>query len=411
MQVSDKIKIEDYNYPLPDSRIAKFPLQKRDESKLLVFKNGEISQAVFKDVAEYLPKKSILVYNETKVIQARLNFVKATGAGIEIFCLEPVEPSNDFQLAFQQKNKISWKCFVGNSKRWKSGLLSKAILLGENKTVLFAKRIKILDEASLITFEWEGDFTFGELLENIGQTPIPPYLNRKAELSDKENYQTVYAQHKGSVAAPTAGLHFTPAVFAKLQQKKIPNAKLTLHVGAGTFKPVVADNISDHVMHFEQIIISKNTIQTLHDFLPGNIVAVGTTSVRSLESLYWFGLKLIKGKVESKEIFVEQWDPYQYETENLPGAKTVLSTILAMMEEKNLEYISGSTQLMILPGYNYQLVRGMLTNFHQPKSTLLLLVSAFIGKKWEEVYKYALDQDFRFLSYGDSCLFLPERNE
>lgn len=407
IKTNRNINIADFDYNLPEERIAKFPLEVRDASKLLICERDQVSQDVFSHVADHLPAGSLLVFNETKVIQARLVFRKETGARIEIFCLEPVEPHTDFQLAFQERNRLTWKCFVGNSKRWKSGELELNIEVNGQAVALKAERISRSEESSLVSFYWDNPgFTFSEILENSGMTPIPPYLNRQPVESDKSRYQTIYAHNKGSVAAPTAGLHFTDKVFNSLQKKGISETKVTLHVGAGTFKPVVSQTVGEHVMHFEKIIISKATIMDLLKIQPGKIIAVGTTSVRTLESLYWYGLKLMNTKSPPKEIYIEQWDPYSYDQEDLPETSVVLKAILDYMEKEGLDHLSGSTQLMILPGYKYRIIKGMITNFHQPKSTLLLLVAAFLGDKWKEVYQYALDHDFRFLSYGDSCLFL-----
>lgn len=399
------IRIEDYDYPLPEERIAKYPLPERDASKLLMLKNNNITQNSFRSISAHLPTGSLLVFNETRVIQARLLFSKETGARIEIFCLQPLWPQTDFQLAFQQKQKVRWKCLVGNSKRWKSGKLKMNIPHKGPDILLEAERKSRTDEGSEIEFSWTGGLSFGEILELTGHTPIPPYLKRESEDSDKSRYQTVYARQEGSVAAPTAGLHFTERVFNDLKKKGIEDARLSLHVGAGTFKPVVASDVREHVMHYERVAVKRSTLERIIAFLPDKVIAVGTTSVRTLESLYWHALKVMNQNAPLNEIHIRQWDPYDHRSK-LPLAKEVLSMLLDKMKRQKLEYLQGSTQLMILPGYDYKIVKGMVTNFHQPKSTLLLLVSAFIGPRWKEVYQFALEHDFRFLSYGDSCLFL-----
>ncbi len=399
-----EIKIEDYNYPLSDERIAKYPLKQRDYSKLLYLENGNLSEKKFKEIPELLPKDSLLLFNETKVIQARLKFQKETGAKIEIFCLEPVEPVNDFQLAFQQTSPVVWKCMVGNAKRWKTGKL-KSIFNFHGKEICLEAEIKErLTDSWLINFEWDNpEIKFHEIIEQNGLTPLPPYLNREAEESDKDRYQTVYANFDGSVAAPTAGLHFTKNILEEIKQKGIKTAKLTLHVGAGTFKPVSAEKIADHEMHTERVIVSKETLLKIKNNLHKNIIPVGTTSMRTLESLFWMALKLKRG---NNSMSVDQWDPYQLEVPTEFNSLAALNILFKFLEEKGVESIIGETRLMIAPGYKFRFATGLITNFHQPKSTLLLLVSALIGKKWEEAYDFAMKNDFRFLSYGDSCLFL-----
>lgn len=397
------INIEDYNYDLPSDRIAKFPLGQRDESKLLVYKKGHLSQDVFKNIDQLLPSNSLLLFNDTKVIQARLRFFKESGAKIEIFCLEPVRPTSEIQLAFEQNSPVVWKCFIGNAKKWKEGSLKKMILIEDEEIEFFAKKVGMEGEAHLIEFSWDPiHFNFSQLLESAGLVPLPPYLNREAENEDKDRYQTIYAQHDGSVAAPTAGLHFTDEVFQKLVQKNIKTDEVILHVGAGTFKPVSADHIGDHEMHTEKIIVRKSTIENLLK-KDNKVIVVGTTTVRTLESLYWFGVKLM---VDESPVFsINQWDPYQEKYQLNNSMNEILETILAFMSKNELNELHGETQLMIAPGYQFKMVDILITNFHQPKSTLLLLVSAFIGEDWEKAYQYAYNNDFRFLSYGDSCLF------
>ena len=399
------IQIEEYNYNLPDERIAKFPLANRDQSKLLFLKKGQISEKKFVEIPGLLPKNSLLIFNETKVIRARLLFRKQTGALIEIFCLEPIKPSNDFQIAFQETSPVVWKCLVGNAKRWKSGELEMK-LQEDGKTILLkAKMVEKLTDAFLVRFSWEPvNLFFSEIIEQNGLVPLPPYLNREAEESDKTRYQTVYAKFDGSVAAPTAGLHFTDGLLDQIRQKGIECRKVTLHVGAGTFKPVIASSIVDHKMHTEKIMVSMCVLKQLGRKIGDPIIPVGTTSMRTLESLFWIGLKLYDG---DESLSVEQWDPYQLKIrEGFTSAKA-LEQIISYLEKNNLEELKAETRMMIAPGYEFKFCSGIVTNFHQPKSTLLLLVSAMIGKNWKTAYDFSLQNDFRFLSYGDSCLFLP----
>jgi S-adenosylmethionine:tRNA ribosyltransferase-isomerase len=399
------LKINDFDYPLTDDRIAKFPLKNRDDSKLLFLNGDRPEERKFKEIADLLPSNSLLVFNETKVIQARMIFQKKTGANIEIFCLEPVAPSNDFQLAFQLTSSVAWKCFVGNAKRWKNETLEMIIDCHGKEVVLKAEKKHILEEAFLIEFNWEPEnLTFSDIIESSGSVPIPPYLNRKTVASDKERYQTIYAKNDGSVAAPTAGLHFTEKILNEIEIKGIGIEKVTLHVGAGTFKPVSSETICNHEMHTEQIVIPLEALKNLYLKLDESIIAVGTTSLRTLESLFWMALKLKSG---DDHFDVQQWDPYQ-ECEFKMDAREAIRILIEYAENRNLKYLKGQTQLMIAPGYKFKIISGLITNFHQPKSTLLLLVSALIGDKWKAVYNFALQNDFRFLSYGDSCLFLSE---
>ncbi len=399
------IRIEEYDYHLPAEKIAKFPLEQRDLSKLLILKNNNLSQSIFKELPSHLPVDSLLVFNETKVIQARLQFIKPTGAQIEIFCLEPVEPNNDFQIAFTDKSPVIWKCLVGNSKRWKNNELTTKITIENEDVFLSAKKLKRLNDSFLIEFKWSGNRPFLEILDTAGKIPLPPYLGRKPVDSDKERYQTVYAKQHGSVAAPTAGLHFTRKIFQEIEKKGIKTEKVTLHVGAGTFKPVSSDKIGEHEMHTEKIIVKKETLENLLKNIDKTIIPVGTTSMRTLESLFWIALKL----KNNNDIIpsVKQWDPYELRIPNGFDVKTALETLIEFLEKNNFDELKSETKLMIAPGYNFKLAKGLITNFHQPKSTLLLLVSALIGERWKDVYNYALKNNFRFLSYGDSCLFLP----
>lgn len=401
---TEQIRIEEFNYPLPDERIAKFPLTKRDESKLLVYRNGKIDEAVFKQLSDYLPQGSMLVYNNTRVIQARMLFQKETGAQIEVFCLEPVIP-HDYALVFQQTESCSWLCLVGNLKKWKEGALHKTIRMGDKEVVLSAERIKTTGDSHLVRFSWNNpQVTFAELLDAAGILPIPPYLHRETRESDLQTYQTVYSKIKGSVAAPTAGLHFTPEVLAGLDAKGFTREEVTLHVGAGTFKPVKSEVIGDHEMHTEFISVRRSAIENIRTNL-GRIIAVGTTSIRTLESLYYMGRTLVNNPdATSEELVVTQWTPYNDAEE--VTAHEALTALLDYLDRNQTDTLLSATQIMIAPGYEFKIVKGIITNFHQPKSTLLLLISAFVNGNWKSIYNYALDNDFRFLSYGDSSLLL-----
>jgi len=404
MIVPGTIKIDDYNYSLPDDRIAKFPLEKREMSKLLFQKGSLVEERKFTELSGLLPENTLLVFNETKVVNARLIFKKSTGATIEIFCLEPVEPVNDFQLAYEQKSPVVWKCFIGNAKRWKSGSLELKFDINGKSLTLFAEKKEQLSEGYLVKFSWDKvDVTFLDIISNVGFIPIPPYLNRKANDQDSIRYQTVYAQYEGSVAAPTAGLHFTPGIIKELKNNGVETTKLTLHVGAGTFKPVVSETIANHEMHTEKVVVSLMSLKKILEKLVNPIIPVGTTSMRTVESLFWMAVKLNAGV---GEFVVEQWDPYELKVETGFGARQALSLLIKYLEVNNLTELKGETRLMIAPGYKFRIATGLITNFHQPKSTLLLLVSALIGKSWKDAYNFALANNFRFLSYGDSCLFL-----
>ena len=393
-----QINISDYNYELPDERIAKFPLEKRDSSKLLTYISGNVSTNVFSSLPEILPANSCLVFNNTRVIQARLEFFKSTGSRIEIFCLEPQDPSS-YELSLSSTQSCVWKCMVGNLKKWKAEVLKKEV--GTDNLILEAERLETNGNTSFIKFSWNNGVSFAEVLDLLGELPIPPYLNRKTQESDKTTYQTVYSKVKGSVAAPTAGLHFTPEVISALHGKGIKTMELTLHVGAGTFQPVKAEEIGGHAMHAEKIEVSRDFIENIIENL-GNIVAVGTTSVRTLESLYYLGVQLHSGDTK---LLVNQWEPYENKSELSP--KESLQAILNYMEQTQSNILYATTQIMIVPGYKFNIVNILITNFHQPKSTLLLLLAAFIGDKWRELYKYALENDYRFLSYGDSSVLIP----
>lgn len=401
------INIAEYDYPLPDERIAKYPLAERDASKLLIFKNNHIFENHFRNIGDYLPEKSILVFNETKVVRARLQFVKDSGAAIEVFCLEPITGNGDYQLAFSASSPVEWHCLVGNSRRWKDGALSMPLNIKEKEVILYAERLEKTDAYSLIRFSWEpADISFAEVLEAAGEIPLPPYLHREAEPSDRDRYQTVFAKYEGSVAAPTASLHLTKPLIAKLKEQGHTIEEVTLHVGAGTFRPVATDTIGEHEMHSESIIVKRQTIEHLHDNLARTIIPVGTTSMRTIESVYWIGVMLLEQGSEERNLHVNQWFPYQ-DREKLPSAKESLEAILKYLGMHHLDALHATTALMIAPSCPIMITKALITNFHQPKSTLLLLVSALIGDKWKEAYRFALEHDFRFLSYGDSCLFVP----
>ena len=405
MEETKHIHISDYNYPLPDERIAKFPLPVRDQSKLLIYRHGEVSETVFTSLPEYLEPGQLMIFNNTKVIQARLHFRKETGALIEIFCLEPIQP-NDYALNFQQTSHSAWLCMIGNLKKWKEGALHKEMTVKGKDIGLTATRGECRGTSHWIDFSWNNtEVTFADILEVFGELPIPPYLNRETQESDKETYQTVYSKIKGSVAAPTAGLHFTERVLQSLRDKGVDLEEVTLHVGAGTFKPVKSEEIEGHEMHTEYISVNRSTIDKLiaHN---GEAVAVGTTSVRTLESLYYIGCTIAQNpEANQEELHVKQWQPY--ETSPTLTATEALQNITDYMKRNNLDALHTSTQIIIAPGYEYHIVKRIVTNFHQPQSTLLLLVSAFVKGDWKRIYDYALSHDFRFLSYGDSSLLIP----
>ena len=404
MMKTKDIHISEYNYELPDERIAKFPLAERDTSKLLVYRHGTVCESVFHDLPSLLPQGALMVFNNTKVIQARLHFRKETGALIEVFLLEPAEPS-DYELMFQTTSRCSWLCLVGNLKKWREGTLTRTITIQDESVIVKATRRGEHGTSQWIDFEWSGERSFAEIIDAMGELPIPPYLNRETQESDKTTYQTVYSKIKGSVAAPTAGLHFTNRVLNDLDAHGIEREELTLHVGAGTFKPVKSDTIGQHEMHTEFVAVRRHTIERLlaHD---GHAIAVGTTSVRTLESLYYMGLKILMNPaIKEEELHVNQWEPY--EVEGNKDVKEVLQALLDWMIRHELTVLHSSTQIIIAPGYDYKIVKMLITNFHQPQSTLLLLVSAFVKGDWHKIYDYALAHDFRFLSYGDSSLLIP----
>lgn len=409
MQDPKHIHIADYNYPLPDERIAKYPKPTRDESKLLLYRKGEISEDTFRNLPNYLEEGALMVFNNTKVIQARLHFHKATGALIEVFCLEPHTP-HDYQVNFSTTRRVAWTCLIGNLKKWKEGRLERTIRVGSKDVVLTAERVGVSGTGHEVVFDWGDDsITFSEVLEAIGELPIPPYLNRDTEESDLKTYQTVYSKVKGSVAAPTAGLHFTDRVLKAIDEKGIERNEITLHVGAGTFKPVKSEEIGGHPMHSEWIAVKRESIERLlaHG---GKCIAVGTTSVRTLESLYYVGVLIHRHpEATQDDLHVPQWMPYDYAASPETKLTTVeaLQEVLDYLDRNNLPVLHTSTQIIIAPGYAYHIVNDIVTNFHQPQSTLLLLVSAFVGDDWHRIYDYALSHDFRFLSYGDSSLLQP----
>ncbi|MBS2212381.1 S-adenosylmethionine:tRNA ribosyltransferase-isomerase [Carboxylicivirga mesophila] len=402
--IKPNISISDYTYHLPDERIAKYPLSNRDASKLLIYKNKEIREDLFKNITEELPSKALLAFNNTKVIRARLRFQKLTGAQIEIFCLEPLSPA-EVQMAFDSRTATSWKCIVGNARKWKNEPLSQSFTIDNQTILLQIEKGERLGDAYSIRFSWDNpQISFAEIIEHIGLTPIPPYLNRETEDIDKDRYQTVYSEHQGSVAAPTAGLHFTEDILKMLTNNGHSLLNVTLHVGAGTFKPVKSEEIAGHEMHTEHFVIERNALERLIANKQ-QLIAVGTTSVRTLESLYWYGVRLLTG--HSINNGIEQWDPYNLSAKHT--TKEALTALLEYMNNNNLTYLAGKTAIIIVPGYHFKLINGLVTNFHQPQSTLLLLIGAIVGNKWRDIYNYALNNDFRFLSYGDSSLLMIEQ--
>ena len=404
------LSIKDFTYSLPEERIAKYPLTERDSSKLLIYKEGIITEDIYKNIAYHIPAHSLLVFNDTKVVEARLLFQKPTGGLIEIFCLEPHEQYPDIITAMQQQEKVIWHCLIGGASKWKHGqILEKKIIHNSKEVVLHARYIEKLADSFVIELSWnDQSLSFAEVLHLFGAIPLPPYIKRNVEASDAERYQTVYAQYEGSVAAPTAGLHFTDSILENLKGKNITKDFVTLHVGAGTFKPVKSATMQDHEMHAEHFTVSKSLIQNLVKHLDKKIVAVGTTSLRTLESLYWLGGK--QSIVDSRESIVEitQWEVYK-NNEHTISPQEALGNLVKWMDKKGLDRLTAKTQIMVAPGYNFKIANGLVTNFHQPQSTLLLLVAAFIGKQWSKVYDYALINNFRFLSYGDGSLLWKDQ--
>jgi S-adenosylmethionine:tRNA ribosyltransferase-isomerase len=401
-----ELSIKDFTYDLPEERIAKYPLPERDLSKLLIYQNQHLTEDTYQNIADYIPANSFLIFNNTKVVEARLLFEKPHGGKIEIFCLEPHEQYPDISSAMLQKGKVWWKCLVGGAKKWKQGsLISRIRKYDWEELILTASKIEQVSDSYVIELSWDKqELSFAEVLHLAGAIPLPPYLNRAVEEADKERYQTIYAKHDGSVAAPTAGLHFTDDLFEKLEKKNIRHDFVTLHVGAGTFKPVTSATMLEHEMHAEFIDVSKLFIDSLQKNLSQNIIAVGTTSLRTIESLYWLGVKTIfNPSINITELTVSQWDPYELPVSNITPSQALLS-LNDWLDKHAMKRLITKTQIIIAPGYLFRIIHALITNFHQPKSTLLLLVSAITGNNWKKIYQYALENDFRFLSYGDGCL-------
>jgi len=410
MKHPKELSILDYTYPIHEERIAAFPLAERDASKLLIYDQGTITTDTYRQLADYIPEDSLLVFNNTKVVEARLLFQKSTGGVIEVFCLEPHEQYADITSAMLQQGKVYWQCLVGGASKWKPGqVLEKRISYNGNEIMLQAAYIEKRAGCFIIELSWTPlSLSFAELLHAAGAIPLPPYIKRKAENSDTERYQTVYAKHDGSVAAPTAGLHFTEQLFQSLKEKNIRHDYVTLHVGAGTFKPVKAEKMDEHDMHAEWIDVSQYFIETLLKSLSGNIITVGTTSLRTVESLYWIGVKVVSGEWSVVSGGISQWEVYERKENNITAIES-LTALLNWMKGNKLERLVTKTQILIAPGYQFRIINGLVTNFHQPQSTLLLLVAALIGEDWRKVYEYALNNDFRFLSYGDGSLLWRKR--
>ena len=406
MTTQKNIRIDDFDYPLPDERIAFYPKESRTTSKLLVYRRGnhEITDSNFASLPDFLTPDMMVVFNDSKVIHARLLVHNATGAAIEIFCLEPLAPTTELSAALAQTGPVTWKCFVGNAKRWKQPLSFEVTVNGHNLTVT-AEKGRQVENAFEVHFSWQDrGVTFAEWVEAYGKTPLPPYIKRQAETGDETRYQTVYAHYDGSVAAPTAGLHFSKELLQDIENKGIETEYVTLHVGAGTFKPVTADTIGDHYMHDEQIVIRRELVEHLLRTTDKRIVAVGTTVTRSLESIFIIGAKLQLGL--PNPLHVEQWEVYENPAISTVSVEDALKAILHFLDEKGLEYVTASTRLMIVPSYSFKMMRAIITNFHQPKSTLLLLISADLGDAWRDIYQHALSHEYRFLSYGDANLYM-----
>lgn len=401
------IKIEEFTYELPDKNIAYHPMAPRDISKLLIYRQGEIEEGHYRNIADWIPEQSTLVFNNTRVIKSRIFFQRPTGATIEVFCLEPYGSCEQYDDFFQQKGKVLWTCLVGKVGKWKEKQLHKTIYIQDKEVILTAEIVEKQDDCYLIELSWTPDsFTFGEVLQYAGLTPLPPYIKRMSNAEDEETYQTVYSKNEGSVAAPTAGLHFTDGVFESLKQKNIHSLYTTLHVGAGTFMPVKSETMDGHAMHAEMMSISIRFLESLEKSMEGTIISVGTTSARTLESIYWMGNKILNTPdIKEKDLKIQQWEPYEGQRRH--DGKVAVVALRKWMEARNKTELSIETQIIIAPGYEFGIVQGLITNFHQPQSTLLLLVSALVGEKWKELYQYALERDFRFLSYGDGNLLLP----
>ncbi len=405
------LSINDFDYLLPEEKIAVYPLAERDQSKLLIYKNEDISEDMYRNISDHLPEKSFIVFNDTKVIKARILFKKQSGAIIEIFCLEPHEKINDYAIVLSQKKSARWKCMIGGAGKWKDKFLEKEISVDGNKIMLKAELVEKLSDAYVAELSWNPEnYSFAEIIEHAGETPLPPYIKRKADESDAERYQSIYSHFEGSVAAPTAGLHFTKKIFASLKKKNIETGFVTLHVGAGTFKPVKSANMEGHEMHAEWIDVPAKFIEQLLQNISQPVFCVGTTSVRTVESLYWMGLKtVINPEIDFENLKINQWEVYEDPLhKNNCSAKESLQSLLKYLQHKKTGRLFIQTQIIIAPGYSFKIANGIITNFHQPKSTLLLLVSAMIGDRWKEIYNYALSHEFRFLSYGDGCLIYKE---
>jgi len=402
-----KYSITDFTYSLPDEKIAAFPLEQRDVSKLLIYKNDTIEESTYKQIANYLPDNSLLIFNNTKVIRARILFQKSTGGNIEIFCLEPFEVINEYTTVMNKTGSVKWKCMIGGVSKWKEGVLEKQLVINNEQLIIKAELLEKLSDAYVVEFSWQpSSYSFSEILLLIGEIPLPPYIKRKAADDDKERYQTIYAAHDGSVAAPTAGLHFTTDIFSSFKKKNITTDYVTLHVGAGTFKPVKAAVMEDHEMHAEWIDVNISTINNIISNLNNTIVATGTTSLRTIESLYWLGVKtIIDPTISYDKLIIDQWDVYEDPLSNTSySSSEALTALTIWMKKNNAERVVTKTQILIAPGYQFKIAKILITNFHQPQSTLLLLVAAAIGDSWKKVYQYALENDFRFLSYGDGSL-------
>ncbi len=400
----NSIDLLEYDYTLPEERIAQYPLDERDMSQLLIFKGEKISKDVFRRIDDYLPPGTLLVFNNTQVIRARLIFRKKTGAEIEILCLEPHLPS-EYEPSFRSLNPVEWICIVGNLKKWKDGIISAPFMFKEKRHTFSAEKLSLVGDKCRVRFSWNcKELSFGDIIEKLGHVPLPPYINRKDEVGDVNRYQTVYSRIKGSVAAPTAGLHFTDLVIKNLKDRGIKMAEITLHVGAGTFQPIKSKTISDHSMHGEHFSVTKEIIELLIAN-QGSIIAVGTTSVRTLESLYWLGVKVFNNPLNyGSGLSLGQWESYNLYSDL--SVKESMDALLVHLYTSKMSSINATTSMMIVPGYDFRMINGIITNFHQPKSTLLLLISAWIGKQWHDIYKFALENKFRFLSYGDSSILL-----
>lgn len=406
-----RLAIKDFTYELPDERIAHYPLPERDGSKLLIYKEGHISEDVYRHIDQFLPADSLLLFNNTRVVAARLLFQKPTGASIEIFCLEPHTTYSDITTAMSQKGKVTWMCLVGGFSKWKPGqLLERKIPYGDSHITIQARYVEKIQDSFAIELSWTPDhLSFAEVLHIAGMIPLPPYIKRKADEADTQRYQTIYAESEGSVAAPTAGLHFTDDLFERLQARNIQRDYVTLHVGAGTFQPVKSDTMEDHPMHAEFIDVPQSLLQHILDFAEKHITVVGTTSLRTVESLYWLGVKTILNPgIQPEQLAIQQWDAYELNADEITVQQS-LTALLQYMQRQGWERLITKTRLLITPGYTIRIPRALVTNFHQPQSTLLLLVAAFVGPQWKSLYQYALEHEFRFLSYGDGCLLFRQQ--